>query len=189
MSPRQIVELQERVGTTPDGFWGPRSAEACRQHLFAMMPRPSPWPAADDKSMRSRYGAPNDEKNLTRIDVTGLGIKYQGQPVRSLHCHRLVAASLLSILREIASGPHASVLGQYAGCYAPRNMRGGSRPSKHAWGVAVDLDPDNNGLRMAWPTGSKMPLDVMEVFARHGWTSAGAFWGRDAMHFEAVQPW
>jgi hypothetical protein len=32
-----------------------------------------------------------------------------------------------------------------------------------------------------------MPLEVMETFAREGWVSAGAFWGRDAMHHEAVK--
>jgi hypothetical protein len=32
-----------------------------------------------------------------------------------------------------------------------------------------------------------MPLEIMECFAREGWLSAGAFWGYDAMHFQATQ--
>jgi len=40
---------------------------------------------------------------------------------------------------------------------------------------------------MHWPTSSTMLLVVMEAFAREGWLSAGAFWGRDAMHFQATQ--
>jgi hypothetical protein len=32
-----------------------------------------------------------------------------------------------------------------------------------------------------------MPLEVMEAFAREGWLSAGAFWGRDSMHAQASQ--
>jgi hypothetical protein len=32
-----------------------------------------------------------------------------------------------------------------------------------------------------------MPIEVMECFAREGWLSAGAFWGYDAMHFQATQ--
>jgi hypothetical protein len=28
---------------------------------------------------------------------------------------------------------------------------------------------------------------VMEFFAVGGWLSAGAFWGRDAMHFQATK--
>jgi hypothetical protein len=27
----------------------------------------------------------------------------------------------------------------------------------------------------------------MEEFAKEGWLAAGAFWGRDAMHFQATQ--
>jgi hypothetical protein len=33
-----------------------------------------------------------------------------------------------------------------------------------------------------------MPFEVMEIFAKHGFLSAGAFWGYDAMHFEAIRP-
>jgi hypothetical protein len=32
-----------------------------------------------------------------------------------------------------------------------------------------------------------MPLEIMEAFAREGWLAAGAFWGRDAMHFQATR--
>jgi hypothetical protein len=32
-----------------------------------------------------------------------------------------------------------------------------------------------------------MPLAVMEEFSREGWLAAGAFWNRDAMHFQATQ--
>jgi hypothetical protein len=79
------------------------------------------------------------------------------------------------------------VLEKYAGCFNNRAMRGGSLPSLHARGAAVDLDPDDNGNHIAWPTRATMPLEVMEAFAREGWLSAGAFWSRDAMHFQATQ--
>jgi hypothetical protein len=51
----------------------------------------------------------------------------------------------------------------------------------------VDLDPDDNGNHVAWPTRATMPLEVMEAFAREGWVSAGAFWSRDAMHHQATR--
>ena len=66
-------------------------------------------------------------------------------------------------------------------------MRGGSLPSLHARGAAIDLDPGTNGLHTPWPTRATMPLEVMECFAREGWLAAGAFWGRDAMHFQATR--
>ena len=66
-------------------------------------------------------------------------------------------------------------------------MRGGSLPSLHARGAAVDLDPDHNGNGTSWPTRAIMPLEVMEEFAKEGWLAAGAFWGRDSMHMQATQ--
>jgi len=66
-------------------------------------------------------------------------------------------------------------------------MRGGTSYSLHARGAAIDLDAENNGNLTHWPTAATMPLEVMECFAREGWLSAGAFWGRDAMHHQATQ--
>lgn len=53
--------------------------------------------------------------------------------------------------------------------------------------AAIDLDPDNNGMRDSWPVRATMPLEVMEAFAKEGWLSAGAFWGYDSMHFQATR--
>jgi hypothetical protein len=66
-------------------------------------------------------------------------------------------------------------------------MRGGTRPSTHARGIAIDLAPVWNGNATPWPAKATMPLAVMEQFAREGWLPAGAFWGRDAMHFQATR--
>jgi hypothetical protein len=68
-----------------------------------------------------------------------------------------------------------------------RTQRGGSEPSKHSWGAAIDLDADRNGLHTAWPTRAHMPLRVIEVFAQHGWINLGATIGRDGMHFQMTQ--
>jgi hypothetical protein len=75
----------------------------------------------------------------------------------------------------------------YGGIYNFRPKRGGSSLSMHSWGIAIDLDADDNSFRAAWPVVADMPLEIMEGFAREGWKSAGAFWGYDAMHFEATR--
>jgi hypothetical protein len=183
MTTDQIKVLQSRIGTTADGIWGPVSVRACRAHLTALMPSPSPWPKSDTASMREFYGDPGNERNLVSIRVAGLGLEYEGKPVTSIRCHRKCADSLLRILTELKGHP---VLKKYAGCYNFRAMRGGTSWSKHAWGAAIDLAPDTNGLRMSWPVESDMPIEIMAAFARAGWVSAGAFWGRDSMHFEST---
>lgn len=191
MTTEQIKAIQTKIGTVPDGVWGPKSKAACKAYLRSLMPSPNPWPRNSQAALRAFYGEPGDESNLTPINVTGLGIKYEGKPVTSIRCHKKVAASLLAALKEVSS-TSPDVLTRYAGCFNFRKKRGGSTYSEHAWGIAVDIDPDTNMLNTPWPTVATMPFEVMEAFARQGWGAAGAFWGdpkptgRDAMHFSAV---
>jgi len=187
MRTEQIIAMQKRIGATPDGFWGPKSQEMCQLYLRSLMPAKNPWPSADQASLTKFYGAAGDESRLMPLEVEGLGLRYEGRPVRVTRCHKKVAESLKRILLELSKGPHRGILEQYAGCFNNRPMRGGTLPSLHARGAAVDFDPDSNGNHVAWPNAATMPLEVMEAFACEGWLPAGAFWHRDAMHFQATR--
>ena len=187
MKTPDIIAMQRRIGTTPDGFWGPKSIAACQKHLRALMPAIIQWPASDQYSLSAFYGQPGDESRLVNIDVRSLGIDYADDPVRTIRVHQKCADSLLRVLTAIHRGPHAYVLMDFAGVYNHRPMRGSSTPSLHARGAAIDLRPLTNGNHAHWPLTADMPLAIMEEFAREGWLSAGAFWGRDAMHFQATQ--
>jgi hypothetical protein len=187
MTYNEIYHLQKRVGATPDGFWGPESIRSCKAHLRAMMPSVNPWPKSDQGSLMEFYGNPGDESKLVSIDVSGLGVRYDGQKVKSIRCHRNVSDSLLRVLVALDGGICARILGQYAGVYNNRPMRGGSLPSLHARGAAIDLDPSPNGNHRAWPANATMPIQVMEEFAKEGWLGLGWAIGRDAMHFQATQ--
>lgn len=187
MNRQQIISMQTRIGTTPDGFWGPKSIAACQAHLRSLMPASNHWPNPDAASLRSFYGETGNEGNLVEVQVAGLGVEYEGTPVRVIRAHDAVADSLLRIIRAIAAGPHRGILSEYAGCYNFRRKRGGSSYSLHAYGAAIDLDPDDNAFRDSWPMRASMPLGVMEEFAKEGWKPAGAMWGYDAMHFEATR--
>ncbi len=160
---------------------------ACQRHLRALMPSPNPWPESDQASLRAFYGDAGDPMQLTSLPVQGLGIQYDGKPVKSILCHHKVASSLKRVLEEIAAGPHAAILREFAGVYNNRPMRGGSLPSLHARGAAIDLAPGTNANSTHWPSRATMPLEIMEAFAREGWLAAGAFWSRDAMHFQATR--
>jgi hypothetical protein len=186
MNKSQIIELQKTVGAEPDGFWGRDSINACQEYLHELMPRISYWPKSDQASVAAFYGKPGSEVNLMELDVKGLGIKYEGNVVKLIRCHDLVGASLLRVLKKLKE-TSPEVLALYDGCFNFRKMRGGNSWSMHAWGIAVDFDASNNGNSTSWPLRATMPLKVMEAFSREGWLSAGAFWGRDAMHFQATQ--
>lgn len=181
-----IVEIQKRIGTVADGFWGPKSIAKCQKYLRSIGPAKNPWPSS--REVAKFYGKPGE--NLTRISVDG--IQYVGagdpKPVTSILCHEKIAKSLQAIIQDLKQSQCSWILNHYAGCYNHRNMRGSTKLSLHAYGIAVDFWPKENGFRTAWPSPAKMPFEVIEVFSKHGWTSAGPFWGRDAMHFQATKP-
>lgn len=187
MSPSQIKALQRRIGVDDDGYWGPISTDVAKQYLRQFMPKENPWPKSDQASLQAFYGSPGDEENFVQIDVSGLGVKYSNQVVNKITCHSKVAHSLSRVLERIASSPWRWVLEKYDGCYANRSMRGSSTPSLHARAAAIDFWAAKNGNHDHWPTKAELPIEVMEFFATEGWLSAGAFWSRDAMHFQATR--
>jgi hypothetical protein len=181
----EIKAIQSKIGVVPDSFWGPKSIAACQRHLRALMPSPNPWPKSDQASLTKFYGAAGDEAQLVNLPAP-VPMYYAGKRIKTIRCHAKVAASLARALTAAyAVAPEAVKV--YDGCFNNRPMRGGSLPSLHARGAAIDLDASNNGNLTAWPVRATMPLEVMEAFAREGWLSAGAFWGRDSMHAQATQ--
>lgn len=185
MNQEAVKAIQAVIGTQVDGHWGPKSIIACQQYLRGLMPTNRPWPDTDQTSLTRFYGAAGDEDQLVAINVP-VGIRYEGKPVQTIRCNHRVAPSLSRILPQLVE-KFPDVAADYAGCFNNRPMRGGSTPSLHARGAAVDFAPDTNGNLTHWPTAADMPLGVMEIFAREGWIAAGAFWGRDAMHFQATR--
>jgi hypothetical protein len=183
----KISELQRRVGAEPDGVWGIKSAAACQAHLRALMPEDNPWPESNQDALTRFFGKPGNEANLVNLEIRGLGMYYEGAKLKTIRCHKKVADSLHRVLTEISQGPDAALLAEYAGCYNFRVMRGGTNLSCHAWGIAIDLAADANGNRTPWPQIATMPIAVMEAYSRESWLSAGAFWGRDGMHFQATR--
>ena len=188
MNTDQIKLIQAKIGTTPDGFWGPKSIAACQKYLRSLMPNPNPWPKP--ANLESFYGKAGDENNLVEIEFP-FPVYYGGKLVKKTRCHKKVAASLLRILKAIHEkyGSDRGIIEEaedYGGIFNFRLKRGGSSYSLHAYGAAIDLDDDDNTFRDSWPMKADMPLEIMEEFAREGWKSAGAFWGYDAMHHEAT---
>lgn len=187
MTQAQIKEIQTKIGTTPDGFWGHKSIAACQKYLKSLS-IDNTAPATDQASLTKAYGAAGDESKLIDLNIAGLGIKYEGKAVKTVRCNQNVAQSLLEVLLELSKFSEGrAALAEYAGCYNNRTMRGGSLPSLHARGAAIDLMPATNRNKQSWPVSANMPFSVMEVFAKYGWLSAGAFWGRDAMHFQKTK--
>ena len=113
------------------------------------------------------------EANLTTADVPILG---------RVRCHRGIIKQLRGALGELDDRGLAHLVDPdgYAGCHHPRLITAGGGVSRHAWGIAVDLNADTN------PTGQSSSQDrrLVDVLARWGFTWGGAWLVPDPMHIE-----
>ena len=142
-----------------------------------------------------KYGIPNDRGTyLTTITLPyPMRIAWDTKVTTTkLRCHKLIADNLLAVFKEILQVyglPKIQELGidLFGGCFNFRKMRGGSDWSKHAFGIAIDLDPARNTLketsktaRFARPEYKQM----IDIFEKHGFLSLGRTHNYDWMHFE-----
>lgn len=132
--------------------------------------------------------------NLIKI-VPPFVMTYERKPIEHILVHKKCAGSLNRVLQAIWVGANKdqtvvnrSGASVYAGCYNFRNMRGRSRLSMHAYGCAIDLDPENNAMGDSTPRFAKFPW-VVNAFKEEGWVWGGdwSFRHRDGMHFQAAR--
>lgn len=119
------------------------------------------------------------DANIVTVDVPVLG---------SFRCHRAVVPYLRSAIADIQAQRidwliDTADFQRAGGCYNPRLMRGGDKGfalSRHAWGVAIDINPSTNG----YGEPVLLPDRIGEVFRSWGF-AWGAGWSvPDGMHFE-----
>ncbi len=102
--------------------------------------------------------------------------------VSSFRCHQRLTGIFSDVFGHIAAAGLASKVRSFGGCFMYRAQRTGARLSTHSWGIAIDLNPETNGLGMA----GNMDAGVVKVFRDAGFTWGGQWSGpgRDAMHFQ-----
>lgn len=82
---------------------------------------------------------------------------------------------------------HRLGLDLWGGTFNFRPIRGSKRLSTHAFGISIDIDPEHNQLGSSQ---GRMPIWVVAIFERHGWTWGGRFKGRkDFQHFQRASGW
>lgn len=114
------------------------------------------------------------------------------QQINSFACHHLVAAPLTTIFRQSAKHYGEAAfrelrLDHFGGCFNDRLMRGGTKKSTHAWGIAVDIDPVRNQLKWGKDRASfaKPEYDAFwRIVAANGAVSLGREQDRDWMHIQ-----
>lgn len=142
-----------------------------------------------------KYGTPNVEgTNLTTVTLPyPMRIAWDTKTTTTkLRCHKLVADKFIAVFKEILEVyglPKIKELGidLYGGCFNFRKMRGGSEWSKHAFGIAIDLDPARNTLKESHKTARFARPEykqMIDIFEKHGFLSLGRLHDYDWMHFE-----
>ena len=123
-----VKRIQEAVGTTPDGVFGPMTLAAVAQRLDVAMtlrvvqhrvgakvdgifgPETANkiyvalglgWPSqADVRSGKSIFGKAGDESNLVSI-TPPYTLYYEGKPLKTIRVHKLVANAVREALEEV----------------------------------------------------------------------------------------
>jgi hypothetical protein len=147
------------------------------------------------QEMVEKYGKPNQ---------AGTYLAYANVPfplviawdtsvtVKRIRCHKLEVANVEDIFFSILDAyglDKIKALGidLFGGCFNYRAIRGGSSWSRHAWGTAIDLDPQRNQMNETKKTARfarKEYKDMIDIFEDHGWLSLGRLKNYDWMHFE-----
>lgn len=102
----------------------------------------------------------------------------------AVRCHRAILDALEAAMRELARRSLGYVVAGFDGCWNPRLVHEGEGVSRHAWGIAVDLNFGKN------PTGTSSAQDrrLVEVMERAGFTWGGRWLMPDPAHFEYLRP-
>jgi len=195
-----------------DGLWGPQTEYGYDELVTVLETgvrppawrdrvssdaNPNNWPAENEASMRAYFGAPG-EVELVRVPCPWtLALAWdQRKTTNRITCHEKVSESLERILHRVHEEyGDAEIrrlrLNLYGGSYNVRRKRGGTSWSTHAWGIAIDWDPDNNKLNWGRHQASlaKPEYDTWwGIWEDEGWVSLGRERNFDWMHVQAARP-
>ncbi len=185
-----LRRIQKKIGVAADGILGPQTLTALHKALGIAVP--PVWPTqAEVRRGTSLFGAPGNEGVLTSI-VPAYPLLYEGQPVRSIRVHELIARHVQEALREVLAHYgqeeiHRLGLDVYGGSYAYRNTSKGNSLSLHAWGIALDFAPESNAYATRAPRATLSHADCAawwDIWEAHGAVSLGRECGYDWMHLQ-----
>lgn len=148
-----------------------------------------------DSQIITKYGHPGDPDNLTTIALPyRMRIAWDIKTtVSKIQCHKLIAVNLQNVFRDLQAHYGYEKIKElgidlYGGCVNVRLMRGSkSKWSRHAWGIAVDLDPARNKLKETKKTARFARPEykpMIDIFYANGFFNLGVEKGYDWMHFE-----
>ena len=207
-----LKAFEKAKGLTVDGIADPLVVEALRassstvpaataatlpaRDAAASVPAPATaqvWPR--QKDCLSFYGPVGESQVRVTLPFEMKLAWDKGTRVRAMTLHSKVADSAERAFARIAetyTEKERAELGidLFGGSLNVRRMRGGKSFSMHSWGIAIDFDPERNGLHLPFAKarlGQPDAVPFWEAWEAEGWVSLGRTWGRDAMHVQAAR--
>lgn len=192
-----------------DGYWGPQTDYAyellkAKQSGIITKPwrddeglgaRPSRnWPNQEQSSLQRYFGTPG--QNQGKIN-SPYPLKIAWNTAKSLSrfsAHEKVCDSAERVLGRVLSHYGQGRIQQlgldlWGGCLNVRKMRGGTKWSTHAWGIAMDWDPARNRLRWGKDRATLATSEYdmwWKLWEEEGWVSLGRARNYDWMHVQAA---
>lgn len=108
-------------------------------------------------------------------------LSWNKQPVTEMRCNHLLTDIFQNVFKQILQEKLEDQCQYFGGCYMYRAQRRSKKISTHAWGIAIDLDPDTNQMG----TPGSMNQRIIEIFESFGFIWGGGF--NDPMHFQFVK--
>jgi hypothetical protein len=143
----------------------------------------------------AKYGKPNEKGTYLKTITLPYKMRIAWDidtTVSKMRCHKDVADKFTAVFNDLLAhyGYEKIVelgIDLYGGCFNFRKMRGGTEWSKHAFGIAIDLDPARNTLKETSKTARFAREEykpMIDIFYKHGFISLGREKNYDWMHFE-----
>jgi hypothetical protein len=156
---------------------------------------PNNWPRQYTDAFNDFYGNQGDQ--LVNVDWPyEHRLSWQlDRKIRRFKCHEKVRDNISRVLTNVLENYGAEEirilrLDVWGGCFNIRPIRGGTEPSMHIWGIAMDYDPNRNKLR--W--NSDKAVFAREEYRRwwefreeEEWVSLGRSRNFDWMHVQAAR--
>ena len=186
----KIRKIQEYLGVEADGVVGPVTVRAIAAALGIV--DEVVWPTQEEvRKGWSVFGQAGDEGNLVSIKPP-YPLFYEGREVKTIRVHRLVAGAVQEALEEVLrvygqQRIRELRLDQYGGSYNYRKTASGASLSMHAWGIALDFDPDSNTYSLHAPAARMSGKEYgpwWEAWERVGAVSLGRERDYDWMHLQ-----
>jgi hypothetical protein len=121
---------------------------------------------------------------LTRIDLPfRLRLSWdKSRLVKQMTCHKLVAPIFTKVFAKLQSAGLQQKITSFGGCFSFRPQRSGTKLSTHAWGIAIDVNPETNQQG----TAGELDSAIIAILKQAGFSWGGDWQGhsRDPMHFQ-----